>query len=66
MSDEKKTLGCIMAALYLLLCMPLWYVLLFWVLWHNDAPAAIWACYWVYTPVGAVLGIIKGFFDQTD
>ncbi len=55
----KQAMGCIMAVLALLVSLPLWYVILFYLLYTTQAPPWIWVAYWVYVPIGLIVGILQ-------
>ena len=61
MSDEvtgHQVIGCMGAVLTLLVSLPIWYALLFYILLTLQAPPWAWAAYWVYVPTGIIAGIL--------
>ena len=62
-SEDKKLLGCLVAFMGIFFVMPLWYYLLYRLLQAAHADTAMWVCYWVYTPLGLLLGMIKALWE---
>lgn len=60
----KDLCGCLGAIFLFFLSLPLWYVLLFWVLTSLEAPGAIWACYWIYVPSGIISALFSSVGNQ--
>ncbi len=52
--ETKTTFGCLFAIMTICVTLPIWYALLFWLLWNANAPTWAWAAYWVYVPAGLV------------
>lgn len=64
MSVEKTTAGCFIAILSFVFITPLWYYLLYRILSAVHADTPMWVCYWVYAPLGFLVGSIKAIFDS--
>lgn len=58
-NDTKGAAGCIMSVATLLIHLPLWYALVGGMLAHIGAPTWMWVIFWVYVPVGVVLGVMR-------
>jgi hypothetical protein len=54
----KQYIGCAMSIITLCISMPIWYWLLYQILTRVGATDLMWFLYWVYVPVGFVMGIV--------
>ena len=54
----KQVTGCLSAILTLFVSLPIWYALLFYILFTLQAPPWAWAAYWVYVPTGLFAGVL--------
>lgn len=64
-----KTLVTLVTGLIALcVVLPIWYVLLYYILQSVNASDVMWLLYWIYVPVGifiSILGeIVKAFFTD--
>ena len=61
-TEEMKShqlVGCLGACAYLLLCLPLWYCLLFGILFRIDTPVWMWVAYWLYVPSSVSVALLE-------
>lgn len=62
MSNEvesgKGALGCLIVMLAVFFVLPMWYILLFWILYTLSAPGYIWALYWCYAPMTLIVNAL--------
>jgi hypothetical protein len=58
----KQSLTCL-SVLFHLFVIPMWFVLLFYILHTIGAPAWVWACYWAYCPLTMIAGVLKHLSD---
>ena len=60
MSDmtPKQAVGCALIFPHILVLLPAWFALLFWVLSATDAPTWAWGIYWAYMPTSFITTLI--------
>lgn len=66
MANENKALGCAVGIGQILLAAPLWYYLLYQILVRVEANVPMWVCYWLYVPLGLVLGLAGKVVEALD
>jgi hypothetical protein len=54
----RASLGCLAVCLTIIGALPLWFALLFGILYHLDAPSWMWVCYFCYVPVTIINAIL--------
>lgn len=58
---KAKTVSGVLAVLF---TMPIWFYLLFQILYRVEASELMWFLYWGYVPIGMAIAIIKVITDQ--
>ncbi len=62
-SDQAAISGCLATLLTLLIQFPLFCAILFGLLTACDAPTWTWVLFWIYVPIGLVLGCFRAIVD---
>lgn len=57
---KTKIIGCILTFISFLFIAPMWFALIFGILWNIDAPTWMWVLYWVWCPLAFMVGFMKG------
>ena len=64
MSDNGKVIGCMLTCLHLMLVLPLWFILMGWLLLVNDAPTWAWVLFCVYAPASFLMGLMRAVTED--
>jgi hypothetical protein len=64
--ELKTATGCIIALLGVFITQPIWYYLLYQILMRVEATDLMWFLYWVYVPIGLLIGIIGAIFTTAN
>ena len=62
--SNKDKIGCLYMFLSFSIVTPIWYYLLYQILVTINASELLMFLFWIYVPVGVVLGISKGVLEQ--
>lgn len=56
--NKSKVVGGILG---IVVVMPIWYYLLYWILSRLNPDRLVWFLYWAYVPVGILVRILSDF-----
>ena len=59
-----KKLRAVIFVLAIFIVLPIWYYLLYKILHRVDATELMWFLYWVYLPVGILIGMLREMVKQ--
>lgn len=59
----KQGVSCIGVLIGLMVHTPIWYWLVYQILVRVDATPTMWVFYWIYLPVGLVMGVLRVVTD---